>query len=532
MRNFRNAALGLVGAAALASASDVHDLKKDTFTDFIKGHDLVLAEFFAPWCGHCKALAPEYEEAATTLKEKDIPLVKVDCTEEVDLCKDYGVEGYPTVKVFRGPDNHSPYSGQRKAPAIISYMTKQALPAVSVLTSDTLEEFKTADKVVLVAFYEADDKASNTTFSEVADSMRDDYLFGATNDAALAEAEGIKRPGIVLYKTFDEKKNTFEEKFDVQAITSFTKTAAIPLVGEVGPDTYAGYMAAGIPLGYIFADTAEERESLAETLKPIAQKFKGKVNLATIDAKAFGAHAGNLNLEVDKWPAFAIQETVKNQKFPFDQSKKITHDDISAFVQDFVDGKIAPSVKSEPIPEKQEGSVKVVVAHNYEEVVNEDKDVLLEFYAPWCGHCKALAPKYEELAALYTENPAFAPKVTIAKVDATANDVPDEIQGFPTIKLFPAGAKDSPVLYSGSRTIEDLAAFIKENGKYKVDAYKGKNETEDEGAQEVLGEAAAAATEKTEGVKETVKSKISEAAEAVKTAASDTDEVNEEHDEL
>lgn len=153
-----------------------------------------------------------------------------------------------------------------------------------------------------------------------------------------------------------------------------------------------------------------------------------------------------------------------------------------------------------------------------------------------------LAPKYEELAALYTENPEFAPKVTIAKVDATANDVPDEIQGFPTIKLFPAGSKDAPILYSGSRTIEDLAAFIKENGKYKVDAYEGKNETDDvnEGgnaAQEPLGEAAAAATEKaeetTKGVKETVKSKISEAAEAVKTAAVDSDDdTRDEHDEL
>ncbi|KAH0000293.1 hypothetical protein KCU78_g15450, partial [Aureobasidium melanogenum] len=115
MRNF--AALGLLGAAALAAASDVVDLKQDTFKGFVEENDLVLAEFFAPWCGHCKALAPEYEEAATTLKEKNIALAKIDCTEEADLCRDHGVEGYPTLKVFRGLDNVSPYSGQRKAPA-------------------------------------------------------------------------------------------------------------------------------------------------------------------------------------------------------------------------------------------------------------------------------------------------------------------------------------------------------------------------------------------------------------------------------
>ncbi|KAI9834940.1 MAG: hypothetical protein M1819_002663 [Sarea resinae] len=541
MRSFRTAALGLLGAAAtLASASDVHDLKTDTFPTFIKEHDLVLAEFFAPWCGHCKALAPEYEEAATKLKEKDIPLVKVDCTEEAELCQSYGVEGYPTVKVFRGPDNIAPYAGQRKAQAIISYMTKQALPPVSTVDKDNLEEFKSADKVVIVAYFDADDKASNETFSKVAESLRDSYLFGATSDASLAKAEGVKQPSIVLYKQFDDGKDTFESKFEVEAIEQFVSTASTPLVGEVRPDTYGKYMDAGLPLAYIFSNSPEERDELAETLKPVAIKHKGAVNFATIDAKAFGAHAGNLNLEA-KFPAFAIQEVTQNLKFPFDQSKKLTVKEIGKFVQDFVDGKIEPSVKSEAVPEKQDGPVHIVVAHNYDEIVlDDDKDVLVEFYAPWCGHCKALAPKYEELAALYFNNPALSKKVTVAKVDATANDVPDEIQGFPTIKLFRAGAKAEPVEYRGARTVDDLAAFIKEHGTHGADASStsADDDKDDEDvdmadATSDLGKAAPAATEKAEaGIKESVKSVVGDAAEAVKTAIVDGDADEPDHDEL
>jgi protein disulfide isomerase len=193
--------------------------------------------------GHCKALAPEYEEAATTLKEKNIALAKIDCTEEADLCQSYGVEGYPTIKVFRGEDNVTPYTGQRKAQAIVSYMVKQSLPAVSTISTENIEEFKTADKVVLVAYFAADDKASNETFTSIADIHRDSYLFGASSDAALAKAEGVSQPAIVLYKSFDEGKNTFTEKFDKEHIETFVKTASVPLVGEVGPETYAGYMA-------------------------------------------------------------------------------------------------------------------------------------------------------------------------------------------------------------------------------------------------------------------------------------------------
>ncbi|PGG96754.1 protein disulfide-isomerase domain [Blastomyces parvus] len=485
MRQFRDFAFGLaaLGLTALASASeaesDVHVLTKDTFNDFMKSNDLVMAEFYAPWCGHCKALAPEYEIAATELKEKNIALAKIDCTAEGDLCQEHGVEGYPTLKIFRGLENVKPYNGARKSGAITSFMTKQSLPAVSKVTADNLEDVKTLDKLVIIGYFAEDDKESNETFTAVAEALRDDFLFAATNDAKLAAAEDVKQPGVILYKDFDDRKEIFDGEFFQEDITSFVKVASIPLVGEIGPETYAGYMASGIPLAYMFAETPEEREEFAAMLKPIAKKHKGSISIGTIDATAYGAHAGNLNLEPEKFPAFAIQDTTNNKKYPFDQTKKITGDVIAQFIQDVLDDKVEPSIKSEPIPESQEGPVTVVVAHTYQElIIDNDKDVLLEFYAPWCGHCKALAPKYDQLAQLYADNPEFASKVTIAKIDATANDVPEEIQGFPTIKLYPAGSKDSPVDYTGSRTIEDLANFVRDNGKHSVDAYDPAKVTE------------------------------------------------------
>ncbi|WPG97965.1 Hypothetical protein R9X50_00074800 [Acrodontium crateriforme] len=517
------ASLAVLGLAALATASDVHDLTKETFGDFVNEHDLVLAEFFAPWCGHCKALAPEYEEAATTLKEKDIQLAKIDCTEQAELCKEHGVDGYPTLKVFRGPENPSLYAGPRKAQHIVSYMTKQSLPAVSLLTSETLEDFKTSDKVVVIGYFGADDKTSNTTFTDIAEELRDTYFFGASNDAKIAEAEGVKQPSIVLYKTFDEGKNTFTKKFTVDEIKEFISVSAMPLVGEVGPDTYADYMSSGLPLAYIFSETAEEREELANTLRPVAEAHKGKVNFATLDAKVFGQHGTNLNLELDNWPAFAIQNTGKNEKYPFEKQGSVSdlsEKSIAKFVKDFVAGKLEPSIKSEKIPEKQEGPVTVVVAHSFKDIVMDDKkDVLVEFYAPWCGHCKALAPKYDELAELYKEH---ADKITIAKVDATLNDVPEEIAGFPTIKLYKAGAKSEPVDYSGTRTVEDLIEFISENASNKVEVAYAAPVAEESDA---MPEQAPAASK----VKEAVK----EAASAVKDAVVDNeDEAVDAHDEL
>lgn len=88
----------------------------------------------------------------------------------------------------------------------------------------------------------------------------------------------------------------------------------------------------------------------------------------------------------------------------------------------------------------------------------------------------------------------------VAKCDATLNDVPDEVRGFPTIKMYPAGKKDAPVEYSGDRSLESLVQFIKEEGTHGIEvSLDGVFQVQDE------GKAAEGAKEKTkEKVKETV----------------------------
>lgn len=107
-------------------------------------------------------------------------------------------------------------------------------------------------------------------------------------------------------------------------------------------------------------------------------------------------------------------------------------------------GNLEPHVKSEPLPDNS-GPLKTAVAKNFDEVViNNDKDTLVEFYAPWCGHCKKLMPVYEQVAeALKDED------VAIVKMDATANDVPAnfEVRGFPTLYWLPRNDKDNHIRY-------------------------------------------------------------------------------------
>lgn len=465
--------LALAVVALAEGASDVLSLTAATFESTVNSEPIILVEFFAPWCGHCKALAPHYEEAATALKEKNIKLAKVDCVDEADLCQSKGIQGYPTMKVYRNGEP-TDYNGPRKADGIISYMVKQSLPAVSEVTAETHDEFKKSDKLVAIAYLSTSTDAPAAEFSATAEAHRDDYLFGVTTDKDAIATAGVTPPTIVVYRSFDEPKSEYPypiSSVSKKDLEDWIKELAIPVIDEVSGENYAVYAGSSKPLAYLFLDpTLEDKDAQIASLKPVAAKYKSKMNFVWIDAVKFGDHAKALNLGEAKWPAFVIQDLEKQLKYPFDQSKEVTADGAADWVEQYLSGKLQPQLKSQPIPETQDESVYTLVGKNFEDVVFDDaKDVFVEFYASWCGHCKRLKPIWDSLGDKYA---SIKDRLVIAKMEAQDNDLPPSIpfriSGFPTLKFKPAGSRDF-IDYEGDRSFESLVSFVEENAKNSLD---------------------------------------------------------------
>ncbi|KAJ7180144.1 thioredoxin-like protein [Mycena crocata] len=458
--------LAFVSLVLADDASDVINLTSGTFSS-VQAEELILVEFFAPWCGHCKALAPHYEEAATALKDKNIKLAKVDCVDQADLCQSNGIQGYPTLKVYRN-GTPSDYTGPRKADGIVAYMTKQSLPAVSDVTAANHEDFKTADPIVVVAYLTSATEAPAPAFSATAEKHRDDFLFGLSTDKDAIAAAKVEAPAVVVYRKFDEPRVVYPFPIlDASAsdLEDWIKELSVPTMAEVSSENYATYAQSTKPLAYLFLDpTSATKEDDIAVVMPIASKYKSKVNFVWIDAIKFGDHAKALNLAEPKWPAFVIQDLVKQLKFPYTQEKDVDAAGIESWVKQYLDGELQPELKSQPIPEVQDENVYNLVGREFDAVVFDDsKDVFIEFYASWCGHCKRLKPTWDSLGDHYAP---LKKTLTIAKMEAQENDIPPSapfsIAGFPTIKFKKAGTREF-IEYEGDRSYESLVAFLEEH---------------------------------------------------------------------
>lgn len=471
-------------SAIASDDSAVVKLTAATYEKFLNENPLVLTEFFAPWCGHCKTLGPEFSQAADILIEKDIKLAQIDCTEERDVCTEYGIRGYPSLKVFRGSDKEpSDYAGGRKSDLIVNYMLKQALPPVQVVSdasdvNDSIEENTEATIVQVLPQGISDENSGNSSFYQVADLFRDDFTFISTSCAEFVEKYGSDYPSYLVFRPDDVKPTVYKgEELDLTHLSDWISVETKPLFGEIDGSTFQSYMESNIPLAYYFYNEASERSAASEVISKVAENFRGAINFVGLDASKYGLHSKNLNMD-QKFPLFVIHDLEKNLKYGISQLSDLNLEDIPSFVDKFVAKTLDPIIKSEAVPETQENAVIKLVGTSHDEIVqDEKKDVFVKYYAPWCGHCKKMEPTLEELAQIYAGDKAAHEKVVIADLDHTENDISGvEITGYPTLVLYPADKKAEPVTYEGARDLESMAQFIKNYGFYEVDALALKKE--------------------------------------------------------
>lgn len=153
----------------------------------------------------------------------------------------------------------------------------------------------------------------------------------------------------------------------------------------------------------------------------------------------------------------------KQDKYVFEG--EVSAESLATFVTKVQAGEVEQYLKSAPIPETNDEPVKIGVGKNFKQLVlDNEKEVLVKFYAPWCGHCKTLAPHYDEAAKKLSNNP----NILLVKVDSTLNEVAGvDIQGFPTLKFYGKDKTQAPIDYNGGRDSEGIISWLKEHTEYE-----------------------------------------------------------------
>ncbi|KAI5617098.1 protein disulfide-isomerase A4 precursor, partial [Silurus asotus] len=453
-------------------------LTKDNFDDVVNNADIILVEFYAPWCGHCKKLAPEYEKAAKELATRTppIPLAKVDATTENDLATRFDVTGYPTLKIFRKGKVFD-YNGPREKFGIVDYMGEQAgPPSKQVQAVKQIQELvKDGDDAVIVGVFSSEEDAAYETYQEACNTLRDDYKFRHTFTNEIAKFLKAS-PGQVVMLQPEKFKSKYEpashtltikDSTSASEVQDFFKKHTLPLVGHRKQSNaekrYSKRPLVVVYYGVDFSfDYRVATQYWRSKVLEVAKDFP-EYTFAIADEEDYADELKSLGLSESGEEVNVAILGEGGKKYAM-EPEEFDSDVLHEFVMAFKKGKLKPIVKSQPIPKNNKGPVKVVVGKTFDEIVMDTKkDVLIEFYAPWCGHCKKLEPEYLALAKKYKNEK----NLVIAKMDSTVNDVAHDaykVEGFPTIYFAPSNKKQNPVQFSGGeRNVESLSKFLEQH---------------------------------------------------------------------
>lgn len=289
--------LALLGAAA---ASAVADLTPDNFDSVVlQAGKPALVEFFAPWCGHCKNLAPVYEELASSFSwaDKKVSIAKVDADAHRELGQRFGVTGFPTLKWFDGKsETPEDYKGGRDLESLQAFVleksgvkpkTKAKAPSEVVMLDDKSfgEVVGSADKDVLVAFT-APWCGHCKSLAPIWETLAQDFKLEpnvviakvdaeAPNAKATAQEQGVKSyPTIKFFAKGNSAPIEYGGGRSEEAFISFLneKTGTHRAVGG-GLDALGGTIEA---LNEVIEEFQGNWEKGAKKAKEVAAKADGK----------------------------------------------------------------------------------------------------------------------------------------------------------------------------------------------------------------------------------------------------------------
>ncbi|KAK9416616.1 putative Thioredoxin-like domain-containing protein [Seiridium unicorne] len=325
----------LLASAALAAGWN--HLDEADFVRAVGGHSVALIAFVEPSTAASQALEPIWE--AISKAEKS--LGSVDCTALPQLCRDYDVISYPTIRYFDGHGTITPYRGPRIETSIISFLRRAARPTVTRLDEKKITAFQSIDDAVIVAHINAHDTHTQALFKSLAHRYEDRASFGSL--------EIDEKSTLVCYNNKDDEQLMTSELTAIDALSSFVEACIKPLVGEFSRRSEVKYFHSGKSLVYYLANTRKERDEYVDAVRPLAKKYREFISFVTVDAIEYGAMTSVLGLRGDSFPALAIENPGRGQIFPFTK-QDIVPDAIEQFILDIAGGKVQPW-SSLPIPD-------------------------------------------------------------------------------------------------------------------------------------------------------------------------------------
>ncbi|CAL8398900.1 unnamed protein product [Arctogadus glacialis] len=199
------AVVALLSSAVLAVVEDLDQTFKDT-----RMNDIWLVDFYAPWCGYCKKLEPIWADVGAELKASGSPVRvgKMDATAYSGMSSEFGVRGYPTIKLLKGELAYN-YKGPRTKDDIVEFTNRVSGPAVRPLPSKQMFEHMLKRHDVLFVYVGGESPLKEKYIDVATELIVYTYFFSASEEA-LPESMALPEiPSVAVFKdgsyfTYDE----------------------------------------------------------------------------------------------------------------------------------------------------------------------------------------------------------------------------------------------------------------------------------------------------------------------------------------